>query len=221
MLRHYSQVHAKVLQTLVGLFLFAALQATAVAGFITFTDRTAFLNAAAGASLLTFNEDFASDPGDPFTITGGSDSVTLDITLGAWSSTGGGRLGIGSAATSLVSTNVTGTVVGIGFNYESSLSAPGTFAELELNTQSVTATASSTTLSSQAGFLGLLSTDGMTISSIDLIRANTNTFNVSVVDDIVIVTGTPSAGVPEPASWLLFALSGLGLAGLRARRRAG
>jgi hypothetical protein len=189
-------------RALAALLLLGAVQETANAAFVTYTDRADFLSAAASVPLRTANEDFSTDPGDPFTIDDGiGNSVTLDLIGGTWSPVSE-RLE-DAVDVLLRSTAVNGTVVGIGFDFEGVLA----LGRLEINQ----ADSSAASLSSFTGFVGLLSTDGMTISSVD--ELSNDTWGNAAVDNIVIVT-TP---VPLPgAAWLfLSALGAVGLAGMR------
>ncbi len=196
------------------------IQSGAYAAFITYTDRSAFEAAAAGVSLTLTNEDFAVDPGDPFTITDGTNSVTLDHD-GSYGAAVIQSSGF-DAPVSAFSTAVTGVVAGIGFDY-ALLSPAGaiTGGTIEINGSSVTANNTSFT-----GFIGLLSTDGMTISSVDLLEANpgSGAFSTAEMDNIVIATGTPSSGgggsVPVPGTLLLLG-GALGLLGGGRRRLLG
>ena len=191
-------------RALAALLLLGAVQETANAAFVTYTDRASFLSAAASVPLRTANEDFSTDPGDPFTIDDGiGNSITLDVIRGTWSPVSE-RLE-DTVEVLARSTAVNGTVVGIGFDFE----GVSALARLELNQ----ADASATSAVSTTGFLGLLSTDGMTIISID--EFSNDTWGNAAVDNIVIATSP----VPLPAAAWLF-LSGLGAVGLAGMRRS-
>jgi len=194
---------------LAALTLLLSLQAYASAAFTVYTDRTAFLNAASGAGLTTKNEDFATNPGDPFTIDDGAgNAITLDITRGNF-----GQHGlVNRTAVILNSTSVVGSVVGIGF-HTGTVGGGQKGAELSINGGVFTGSRPNN------GFLGLLSTDGMSIAAVDDMRSkisNAGTFDFVKMDDIVIATGTP---VPEPSSLVLFMLGGLLTGGVAYRRR--
>ena len=215
---HTDAKHLSIMRyVLTALVLFGLVQTYAFGSFITYTDRAAFLAAASGASLTTTNEDFSVDPGDPFTITDGTNSVTLDITSGShmvdklWNS----NTAIGVRTTS---TSVVGSVAGIGFDFElGSPFAPHTY--LLINS---TVMADSY---SQSGFVGLLSTDGMLVSSVDdlITYDGWGAGFEAIVDNVVIATETttPPDPIPEPNTLLLFAIGFVGILGLVYLKRRG
>ncbi len=193
--------------------------ATRPQDFIEFTDRTAFLNAAVALGLTTTNQDFATDPGDSFTIDDGAgNSVTLDVTRGSYH-VGEELLFEGESFSSEVSvtgTNVGGSVFGIGFRTETPNAGP-LGADLSINDGAYTASRA------DDGFLGLLSPRGMSIASVVELTSKGNdngwvTGHVGL-DDIVIATEQGSNAVPEPSSFVLLMLGGLLTGGFCCRRR--
>ena len=188
------------------------------AGFIAYTDRTEFLNAASGAGLTTTNENFSFDPGDPFTIhDSDGNSAGFDLTAGIYSGIFDSLLGGGSGNNSpvvLEGTSVTGSVVGIGFDIAYHSSSNGVVQSMSLNDSSATI---SSPIGETVSFLGLLSTDGMMISSVDEIRLNSSLNNAPRLDNLVIATGTANP-VPEPSTLALLGIGSLGLIGCRRRR---
>lgn len=188
----------------------------ATAGFMAFTDRTAFLNAAANAGLTTTSNTFTSDPGDPFTIADlNGNGVEFDILgSGFYSGAFEGIASLGQNPVLLESTSVTGTVVGVGFNISYQSNGAGVLQSVTLNSGAATTTNGGQNIS----FLGLLSTDGMTIASVDEIRLNESLNNNAVLTNLDVVTGIASP-VPEPTSLALLGLSGLCVAGYRWRQR--
>ena len=197
---------------------FAAMANRAQADFMVFTDRTEFLNAAANAGLTTTNENFTSPgPGDPFAIDDLSgNSVEFDILDGSF---GADAISGGIGDVKLKSTSVTGTVVGIGFDTiyvfgggHSSLQ------QLLLNDGSAEIKTFGNSGNS-VSFLGLLSTDGMLVTSVDDITVEYEPTNhYSRLDNLVIVTGNVEQ-VPEPSTLALLGMGGLGMCGYRWRRK--
>ena len=49
------------------------------AALIVYTDATAFQNAATGVGLTLTSETLAADPGDPFSLGTGGDTITMDL----------------------------------------------------------------------------------------------------------------------------------------------
>lgn len=173
---------------------------TANAAFVFYTDRTAFLNAATGAGHATTNEDFSTDPGDPFTITGAGGSVALSINDGSYDATNEDLRD--SIVVQLQSTSVTGSVTGIGFDY--TLDGDNGAVIFGVNGETPF-------IGDEGMFLGILSTDGMTISSVDVIDVSNLDSGVRIIDNVAITT------IPVPATVWLFA-SALGLLGWTRRR---
>ncbi len=195
--------------TLAVLLLFGIVQGTASAAFINYTDRTAFENAALAATLTLTTEEFATDPGNPFVISDGTNGVTFEISYGGWKT--GGYLG-DKREVGLYSTNVTGAVVGVGFD----IGTNNTDATIVLNDGARTYWAGTNIHS----FIGLLSTDGMLISRIDEIAnySQSSLGNNPWMDNLVVVTDT-TATVPEPSLPLLLGISLVGLVGAGAVRK--
>jgi hypothetical protein len=206
---------------LTALVLFCLVQTAAFATFVTYTNRALFLSDAATASLTATNEDFSTAPTLPtFSITDGSNGVTLtDNTVGGTPiAHTGSELIVPNVGVilDLGSTAVTGTVFGIGYDFIS-IAGPG--ASLSLNSGAATVSTSA-----GSGFLGILSTDGMTISTVDsLISSTALQFANPRVDNIVIVTGSTAPPIPEPSTLILFVVGVLGVSGIgyvRKRRQS-
>ncbi len=205
----YFRVHSVMVCTIAVLLLFVIAQGTASAAFISYTDRTAFENAALAATLTLTTEDFTNDPDASFTISDGTNGVTFETSIGGWKPAGylGGKLEVG-----LYSTNVTGAVVGVGFD----IGTNNSDATIALNDRARTAWAGSTPYS----FIGLLSTDGTLISIIDEIGnySNSRTGISPWIDNLVVVTDE-SHQVPEPSLGLLLGMSLIGLVGVGTVRK--
>lgn len=189
--------------------LMLAAHGNALAGFVAYTDRPTFQADATTAGLTLTNENFATDPGNPFTITGPGGSATLLIDSGAYN---GINQELFSGAITLLGTGLTGAVYGIGFNF----SAPDfTGASLSLNSS-----ADTTSSGAFGGFLGFLSDDFTAITVIDSLIAGTSS---GFMDDVVIATQEsvpPPEPMPVPGTLLLLGLGALGLPVLRRRAHA-
>jgi len=107
----------------------------------------------------------------------------------------------------LLELSVVGSVAGIGFDFGSIGASANAF--LGINSGLWVDTSGDT------GFLGLLSTDGMLVSSVYELGAQTSTFGAStaIVDNVVIATSTTTP-IPEPNTLLLFAIGFVGILGL-------
>jgi hypothetical protein len=211
------------------LVLFCLVQTYASATFVTYSDRAAFLADAATASLTTTNEDFSTNPGDPFTISDGSNSVELDILVGSHS--GGLLTSVTSTGffetvnVELGSSSVVGSVVGIGFDFILNGVAIGSLLRLGINGLPPIEGPFGQIIF--GNFLGLLSVDDMTISSVDsMLVSLTSQQNFQVtsqIDNVVIATSSAPV-IPEPGTLVLFAAGILGvlcLGYMRKRRQSG
>mgnify|MGYP003653187691 CR=1 FL=1 len=184
------------------------------AALIVYTDATAFQNAATGVGLTLTSETLAADPGDPFSLGTGGDTITMDLTLGLYNGFLDSFINGGDDVT-FNSTAVAGNVAGIGFHYFNSI------ASLSLNGGAATAGGTGPVTS---GFLGLLSTDGTAITSVDSIVLTDNALplNNPTLDGpgggFVTATGI-AAPIPEPKAVVpLLGLLGLGLFWIRRKR---
>lgn len=205
MITQYSKTSSTRICALAALLLLGTVHNAAFAGLVAYTDRVSFLNDAATASLTTTVEGFDSDPGNPFNLTDGVNGVTLgnfNFDAQGFIYGTGGTLDVGL-------TNINGSVFGIGFDY-TSLAGFATIFD--------GATESARNWNSN-GFLGLLSTDGVTISSIDTLQVDGG-FGAPTMDNIVIATGSTGSttDVSEPGTLLLFALGVLGFTSARKRQ---
>ena len=186
------------------------------ATFVQYEDRTAFLNAATGAGLSATNEDFSSDPGNPFTLNdgnGNSLSFGYDPAMGA---SYNATLELleklpGFVQVLLDSNGFTGQVYGLGFDFSVDMNdgveidtfGAGLFTHSGLSNVPIT------------GFLGVLSTDGMDFGAILSHLVVDTDGSIAQLDNLVMITPAP---IPIPSSLLLFGTGLIGLIGWNHRR---
>ena len=224
-------------QTLAVLLMLGALPERALASFITFTDRTAFENAASGAGFLIDTEDFATDPGNVFTVGGvefdlSTDPVTLyDGTAQAITGTVNTsspiffppvvlpkNLALGSTVG-----GGTSTWTGVGFDFSI---LPNSFdptvegdGGASLFIDSIGGDfVTPVSLRATSGFLGLLSTDGSFISNVNDISIGTDIGGDIFLDNLTVVNAPTS--VPEPVTLLGTLTAGFGFIAFRRRQRS-
>ena len=176
----------------------------AMATFVPFEDRTAFINAAAGAGLTATNEDFSTDPGDPFTLNDGNgNSLSLGLDPTATQYNGTLELLDSPPIFNLVqldSAGFSGQVHGLGFDFSVDQAEQ---IQIEIVSEFLHSQANS--LGPLTGFFGVLSTDGMDLAPLFPEIRVASEGSVAQLDNLVIITP-----VPVPSAMLLF---GTGLAG--------
>lgn len=203
------------------------------ASFSLFSDRAAFLAAAALADMTVTNNDLET-ASSPVVVDDGAGNM-VSLTVGGGSVIGAfgnpfdpssprllrGQTSGGGTNLTMTNNAVSGLVTGFGFDFWCQDQRFGctTTAEIQLNggteTASGTVTATVAQQPSNLGFIGLLSTTAMTITSIDRIdHDGTGWSPAGSIDNIVIATVISSE--PAVAST---ALLGLGLAAFARHRR--
>lgn len=219
---------------------------TANATIMFYTNRTAFNNAATSLSYNSINQDFAANPGNPFSMSdvNGSIEFSLDGTttyndgnpLAPFTAGSGQQqlwdpkfaLGSNDVSTAGVALNspISGRVRGFGFDFRS-FGNPTTFvnhmARLRMTDGDGTFTINHTVVTD--GFVGLIATTDMT--DLDLASYTVegqSTFPViqlaAGIDNFIVLTADAAAAIPEPSSFALMGLIGLvSLVRVRRKRR--
>ena len=173
---------------------------TARAGFMTFTDETAFQAAVSGTATDTYNNLVINNTyGSPLTRTVGSYQYTAAATTG-------GFFAIGSSGDVWLSTDLAAVSIGFSINLGSPTAMGGfffdsdTFGNAALGEISVSINGGqllqTVSTSSATNFFGWVSDDNTPITSFEV--STSNSFRFATVNDLVF-----AQAVPEPSTYAM------------------